>query len=117
AKQNFANSCPMLARRDCDPVSGGRWLYSTDEISNITVPVTTPAPPPGPSATGCISDNDLLVLHYDNCPDRDDGHASVSGKADIDAVGLQNILVVNGTCGASIRDRYQPSSVLVMRAV
>ena len=71
----------------------------------------------GGGSAGLISANDLLVLHYDNCPDRDDGHALVAGRAVVESVGLQNLLVVNGTCGAAIRRDYQPDSVDVVRAV
>ncbi|MFK7858466.1 MAG: hypothetical protein AB8B64_06590 [Granulosicoccus sp.] len=123
AKANYARSCPTLARQDCDPI-GGSWLCSSGNIGNTNSPVASkPTPvdtPPAPTGSGTIgrfSANDLLALHYDNCPDRDDGHAIVSAKAVLDKVNLQNTIVVNGTCGASIRNRYQPSSVNVLRAV
>jgi len=126
ARTNYANTCPTIARKDCDPIGGGRWMCSSENISNSMQPVVptptpennTPTPAPtGSGGVGRISASDLLALHYDNCPDRDDGHAIVAGKAVIDKFSLQNIIVVNGTCGAGIRDRYQPSSVEVLRAV
>jgi len=64
-----------------------------------------------------VGPNDLVALHYDNCPDPDDGHALVAGKAVVDRVGLQNVLVVNGTCGRDIFNLYQPRSEPVVRAV
>ena len=63
-----------------------------------------------------VSVNDLVALHYDNCPDRDDGHAVVAGKSVIDTVGINNFIVVNGTCGSGIRNRYRPDSEAVLTA-
>lgn len=138
ARTNYANSCPTIARQDCDPIRGGNWICSSENMNNGTPsPASVPTPanlqaptptalltlaPPAPAptgadATGRISASDLLALHYDNCPDRDDGHAIVAGKAVVDQNNLQNIIVVNGTCGAGIRDRYQPSSAEVLNAV
>ncbi len=126
AKNNYADSCPRIPRKDCDPVGGGNWLCSSVNIGSgsqsVVVTPATPAPTisPPPTQTGTIgrfSRGDLLVLHYDNCPDRDDGHAIASAKAVLDKVGISNTLVVNGTCGASIRSSYQPSSVNVLLAV
>ena len=138
AKQNYASSCAPIPRQDCDPVRGGGWMCSSGVIgasapgvtatpstptTTPSTPTTTPSTPvetpssPEGGTVGRIDARDLLSLHYDNCPDRDDGHALVAGKAVIDEVGLQNVLVVNGTCGANIRNRYQPESVAVLDAV
>jgi len=124
ARANYANSCPTTPRKDCDPVSGGRWMCSSENIGNNAPSVAgsrdtgaTPTPAAPTPTTARISENDLLALHYDNCPDRDDGHAIVAGKAVIDRVGISNTIVVNGSCGADIRNRYQPDSVNVLRAV
>ena len=57
-----------------------------------------------------------MALHYDNCPDRDDGHAVVAGRAITNTVGINNFIVVNGTCGTDIRDDYQPESEAVLNA-
>ena len=179
AKQAFAQQCPSLSRRDCDPMPDGQWLCSSDVIgSNAPGGVTStpsepeaptptdapttptepepvaepsepsepanpepaapaeppaaepaaPAPPatPEPAApaapvagggtVGLVKSIDLVALHYDNCPDRDDGHAVVAGKTVVEKIGLQNIIVVNGTCGDAISDDYQPSSVSVLQA-
>ena len=58
-----------------------------------------------------------MSLHYDNCPDRDDGHALAAGKAVVERSGLANIMVVNGTCADDIRGSYQEESEIVARAV
>jgi len=140
ARRAFANDCPAFDRRDCDRLSGDRWLCSSDVIGssapggavagNTTTPDRPATSPPaagtGTSGNGTSSDGtasigrlaagDLVALHYDNCPDRDDGHAVVAGKAVVSKLGLENVLVVNGTCGDAVRSRYQPSSVDVLRA-
>jgi len=65
---------------------------------------------------GRLAANDLLVLHYDNCPDKDDGHAIPAGKSVIEKYDIKNVLAVNGTCGNSIRDRFNSASNAVMKA-
>ncbi len=121
AKSNFANNCPTIARDDCDPIGGGDWVCSSESIGSgvQATGITRTSLPSQPTPTGTIgrfSRGDLLVLNYDNCPDRDDGHAIVAGKAVIDTVGISNFMVVNGTCGADIFDDYQPESEAVMNA-
>lgn len=68
------------------------------------------------SRIGRLGSNDLLVLHYDNCPDPDDAHAIASAKAMVEYYGINNVMVANGTCGASIRDRFNPKSFTVIEA-
>lgn len=79
---------------------------------------TAPAPPPAssPATTGRLGSNDLLVLHYDNCPDRDDGQAIPAGKSVVETLGIDAVMVANGTCGNSIRDRFNPGSFAVVQA-
>jgi len=145
ARRAFANDCPTFNRRDCDRLSGGRWLCSSAVIGASApggatagnTPITN-RPPNSPSPTGTdtsgtgtngndrssdgtgsigrLAAGDLVALHYDNCPDRDDGHAVVAGKAVVSRLGLESVLVVNGTCGDAVRDRYQASSVAVLQA-
>lgn len=154
AIQAYALSCPDIPRRDCDPTDDGQWTCSSAVIgSNApgpvagggnptpiepipteptpTEPTPTPTEPPPSeptptptqptptpaSAIGKVDVNDLVALHYDNCPDRDDGHALAAGKAVVVRTGLSNVLVVNGTCGDGIRGSYQRSSEEVVRAV
>ncbi len=62
-----------------------------------------------------VQDRDLISLHYDHAPDRDDGHATVSALAVIRAHGIQPH-VVSGAYGAGNRTQYQPQAELVMRA-
>lgn len=80
-------------------------------------PAPTPQPPASGSGAGRLATPDLLALHYDNCPDRDDGHALPAGKAVVDALGISNVMVVNGTCGDAIRNRFNPASHAVATAV
>lgn len=127
ARSDYAASC-SLPRVDCDPLPDGRWVCSSARIENGAVVSVPPAPQPAPvapasppvggggSAIGRFGGNDLLALHYDNCPDRDDGHALVAGKAVVDKVGISDVVVVNGTCGDGIRNLYRASSEAVMRA-
>lgn len=72
---------------------------------------------PGSSSAGKIGSGDLLALHYDNCPDPDDGHAMASATAMIATYGLNNVIVVNGTCGNSIRNLFDADSRRVADAV
>jgi len=46
-----------------------------------------------------LKTNDLLALHYDNCPDKDDGHAIPAGKSIVEKFGINNVMVVNGRYG------------------
>lgn len=57
--------------------------------------------------------NDLLSLHYDHAPDRDDGHATVAGKVLVESFGIENYLVVGGTYGKN-GDSYRSDSELIM---
>lgn len=70
----------------------------------------------GGGRIGKVDPGDLVALHYDNCPDPDDGHAIAAGKSVVVTVGLPRVIVANGTCGDAIRDRYRPESVAVARA-
>lgn len=135
ARSNYAQSCPNIPRVDCDQIAGGDWLCSSErnptaptveppvappEVPPVAPPVAPPAAPPENTPTqptiGRLSQGDLLALHYDNCPDRDDGHAVVAGRAVIDTVNISRFLIVNGTCGYDIFDEYQPSSEAVLNA-
>ena len=96
-----------------DPVDPAPVEPDPDEPEPIE-----PAPDPEPgNSIGKVGANDLVALHYDNCPDRDDGHAMAAGKAVVVRLGLPNVLVVNGTCADNIRNSYQESSEAVARAV
>lgn len=62
-----------------------------------------------------VQDRDLISLHYDHAPDRDDGHATVSALAVVRSLGITPH-VVSGAYGQHNADRYQPPAVDVMRA-
>ncbi len=70
-------------------------------------------PPPGNSFE---IEQDLIALHYDHAPDRDDGHAAASALAVVDVLNLQ-VTVVGGAYGMWNADRYVPESEAVMDAV
>ena len=55
---------------------------------------------------------DLLSLHYDHAPDRDDGHATVAGKVVTDSLGITP-WVVGGAYGTNA-NTYQADSERVM---
>ena len=123
----YNRSC-SVPRKDCDAGREG-WVCASVKLTGGNFPSNPPAdsddpqPPPRPpeppqppsgGTIGKVDANDLVSLHYDNCPDRDDGHAIAAGKAVVVRSGLPNVMVVNGTCGDRIRDRYQPSSERVI---
>ncbi len=129
AISSFARSCPSIPRADCDPIGGGNWMCSSARIGGSgigqTAPVAPTAPPapvapsmqPTPStpSLGRLNNGDLLALHYDNCPDRDDGHAMAAGYTITQRLNIVPF-VVNGTCGNLIRDKYQSGSASVVAA-
>ena len=61
-----------------------------------------------------VQDRDLISLHYDHAPDRDDGHATVAALAVVRMLGIQPH-VVSGAYGAGNRTRYVPAAEQVMR--
>jgi len=60
-----------------------------------------------------VQDRDLISLHYDHAPDRDDGHATVAALAVVRAMGIQPH-VVSGAYGDRNADQYQPPAEIVM---
>ncbi len=63
------------------------------------------------AAVGRLGRDDLLVLHYDNCPDPDDGQAMAAALSVVRTLDLAEPLVVNGTCGHDLLNRFQQESV------
>lgn len=57
------------------------------------------------SSTPSPVSGNLIALHYDVCPDLDDVHALTANAAVIEGRS-ETISAVIGTCGISIRDRY-----------
>lgn len=72
---------------------------------------------PSNNAVGRLQAGDLLSLHYDHCPDPDDGHAQAAGYSVVQTLGLDDVLVVHGTCGDGIRDRYDESSLALSLSI
>ncbi len=62
------------------------------------------------------SQRDLVALHFDHAPDRDDGHAAVAALMVTDALQL-NVQVVAGTHGVYSRGRYDYASEGLMSSV
>ena len=136
AFSNFARQCGSTAV-DCDfhsnlwvcasvPVETLSQSLIEDAVANPSVQpptiVVTPTPtvtlPAAPAVSssedsdsnGRIGTNDLLVLHFDNAPDRDDGHALVAARVLVDTLGLNSVLAVNGTHGFERRNNFQIES-------
>ena len=62
-----------------------------------------------------VQDRDLISLHYDHAPDRDDGHATVSALAVVRQRGIDPH-VVSGAYGTGNSSQYQPAAEAVMQA-
>ncbi len=62
-----------------------------------------------------VQDQDLISLHYDHAPDRDDGHATVAALAVVRNLGIVPH-VVSGAHGTGNASQYQPEAEVVMRA-
>ena len=62
-----------------------------------------------------VQDQDLISLHYDHAPDRDDGHATVAALAVVRSRGIVPH-VVSGAHGTGNADQYVPAAEVVMRA-
>ena len=84
-----------------------------------TDPLQAPVPVAVASGTGAgrLGNNDLLVLHYDNCPDPDDGHAMAAALSVVRTLGLADPLVVNGTCGHNLLNRFEQDSVALASTI
>jgi len=57
---------------------------------------------------------DLISLHYDHAPDRDDGHAAVAAYMVANSIGFEPY-VVSGAYGQKNKSRYQPPAEEVMQ--
>ncbi len=62
-----------------------------------------------------VQDTDLISLHYDHAPDRDDAHAAVAALMVSRYLGIQPH-VVSGAYGDSNKHRYIPEAEKVMEA-
>ena len=88
---------------------------------SVATQTPTAAAPPA-SVTPTIQNNsfdrnrDLVAIHFDHAPDRDDGHAAVAALMVRDRLGL-NVQVVAGAHGVHNRDRYDPESERLMSTV
>ena len=91
-------------------------------IDSITVTLSGSQAPTAPNNNGDVSTlggfraipsnittNDLVALHFDNAPDRDDGHALTANRVLFDLYGFR-ALAVNGTHGYLKRGEFQQAS-------
>jgi hypothetical protein len=96
-----------------------------------TPPTTAPAPTTAPPTTSptsppsnCTANTsgkadlgkDLISLHYDHAPDRDDGHATAAGHEVATKIGFTP-WVIGGAYGADNASTYRSESEPVMDAV
>lgn len=119
ARAAFAFQCPGRQRRDCDPISGG-WMCSTDVIGSAAPTSSAPAPITPPAVAGrSSSSSDLLILAYDSNPDQDDHQAMLVGKAIVDTLGLDPLVVIGayGEHGGITPAGFIPGSVRFWRSV
>lgn len=81
----------------------------------------TPTPTPTPIDTGFRSNLDLISLHYDHAPDKDDGHSAAADRTILESefscnTITSNTLAVAGTYGENASS-YNPNSEAVMDTV
>ncbi len=108
----------------CVDEDGDGWGWdgvASCQTGGTTTPiVSTPVVATGnavPGITGSFDrQRDLVAIHFDHAPDRDDGHAAVAALMMTEKLGL-NVQVVAGTYGVYSRDRYDAESEAVMNAV
>jgi len=110
----------------CVDPDGDGWGWNGSSSCLVTSPtgvqqITQPAAPavtvPPVTSNGSFNaQRDLIALHFDHAPDRDDAHAAVAALMVRDQLGL-TVNVVAGTYGEHSRDRYDVESEAVMRAV
>ena len=85
-----------------------------ESITIIIVESEEPEEPVEEESDAQSFGGDLLSLHYDNAPDRDDGHALVAGRVLVETFGVR-AMAVNGTHGHDLRGRFQTASVPLFR--
>lgn len=121
-----ATASPSVAGA-CIDSDGDGWGWNgvdSCRASDATPAAQTPATvTPQPAAVAPTIQNgsfnrnrDLVAIHFDHAPDRDDGHAAVAALMVRDRLNL-NVQVVGGAHGVYNRDRYDSESERVMFAV
>ncbi len=96
-----------------DAISGGACA-APPAAPVTTVPATTGACVANTSGQANLA-KDLISLHYDHAPDRDDGHATVAGREMATKLGFTP-WVIGGAYGADNADTYNSGSEAVMDA-
>ncbi|OED41136.1 hypothetical protein AB833_10280 [Chromatiales bacterium (ex Bugula neritina AB1)] len=127
------NSClataagPAAGGSACIDEDGDGWGWNGSASCRIQAAPVNQAPvsqgpgnPPNPGVSGgngrFNASRDLVALHFDHAPDRDDGHAAAAALAVVRKLGL-NVQVVSATYGVWSADRYVPESVSLMNSV
>jgi len=89
---------------------------------SITINVTSPSAPPETMAGDFdFARGDIIMLHYDHAPDKDDGHSAAADRSILETTfgcnGLQSqVIPVGGTYGTNANS-YNSASEAVMDAV
>jgi len=92
-----------------------RWGYEVD--SDGTVPYRNK----GPSKTAFNPDKDVISLHYDHAPDKDDGQSAAADRTVLESMFAtdwikKHAIAVSGAYGTN-KPRFNPDSDAVMSAV
>ncbi len=129
AAQAASPAAPVVVPgSQCVDDDGDGWGWNgvascrTDDATSgqgTTPPVgnSSPVSTGGTGLSGSFDrQRDLIAIHFDHAPDRDDGHASVAALMMTEKLSL-NVQVVGGTYGVYSRDRYDAESESVMNAV
>jgi len=127
AAQASAASAPSAAAGVCIDDDGDGWGWNGVDSCVVGIvqpaPIQQPVTPVTPVVSAPLTGNsgfnrqrDLVAIHFDHAPDRDDGHAAVAALMVRDKMGL-NVQVVAGTYGVYSAGRYDAESERVMAAV
>lgn len=119
---NQNQTLPSTDEAVCVDNDGDGWGWNgvsscrVDESSSNVQPVVPPVSGGAAGASAFRSNIDLVALHFDHAPDRDDGHAAVAALMVKNQLGL-NVSVVAGTYGEYSKNQYDAASEAVMNAV
>lgn len=126
---NNSNSGTNSNSGECIDTDGDGWGWngqscqvSASQAPAPQVPAPAPQNPVTPGGSnvqisGSFDRNqDLVALHFDHAPDRDDGHAAVAGYIVATELGL-NVSVVGGAHGLWNRGRYDSASEGLMTSI
>ncbi|MEM7338632.1 MAG: hypothetical protein AAF467_08295 [Actinomycetota bacterium] len=112
-----------ISRNNAIAGRGGDCGQMSTPATTTTAPATTTTTAASAPSGSCAANTsgtanrskDLISLHYDHAPDRDDGHATVAGREVASAVGFTP-WVIGGAYGADNARTYNSASERVMDA-